>query len=98
MQIIGICVVLVGALMSLVFSIMLIIRAFQASIVWGLVYLFVPFGAFIFIITNWDKSWKPLMGMVLGIVLVFLGSMLLGDFLSDELSLDAPTHAIERTA
>ena len=37
----------------------MIVMAFQESVVWGLVYLFLPFGALAFMLTRWDRTWRP---------------------------------------
>jgi len=36
--------------------ILLLIQAFKESVVWGLVYLLVPFGALVYIVKYWDQA------------------------------------------
>ncbi|MBN1864402.1 MAG: hypothetical protein JW808_05840 [Victivallales bacterium] len=81
MQIVGALMMLAGGVGAIFFGILLIVRAFETSLVWGLVYLFVPFGAFIFIITNWGKTWKPLAFQILSLLSVFAGAAM-GGFLT----------------
>ncbi len=78
MQIIGALLMLSGVVGAIFFGILLVVRAFETSLVWGLVYLLVPFGAFIFIITNWGKTWRPLAFQILSFIAVFAGAVLGG--------------------
>ena len=77
MLIIGGILLVLGAVMSFVYSIILLVKAFQESIIWGLVYLFVPFGALVFIITNWNKAGKPFLMNVLSIVIAVIGMLMI---------------------
>ena len=40
----------------LVAGILIIVRAFRASIAWGLIVLFVPFGHIAFVCTHWQET------------------------------------------
>ena len=65
MEILGLIFIVVGALIALVYSIILIVKAFQTSVWWGLGYIFVPFVALVFIIMHWEVAKKPfLMGLI----------------------------------
>lgn len=53
MSLLTILVLLASFIVMIVTGIMCIVAAFRQSIVWGLVYLFVPFGSLVFIILHW---------------------------------------------
>ncbi len=78
MGILGMILTLLGVGVSLVFGIILLIQAFKESIIWGLVYLFVPFGAFVYIFKYWDNAKKPFLYSLLGIPPMILGGVLAG--------------------
>ena len=77
MQFIAIALILVGTIIGLIYGIQLIIIAFQTSILWGLVYLFVPFGALIFMILHWEDSSYPFLRSLLAIPFFIVGFLLL---------------------
>lgn len=77
MEILGGILMLIGFLVSLIYGIILIVKAFQASILWGLGYLFVPFVGLIFIITHWDEAGKPFLLSLLSIPLYLLGAFMM---------------------
>lgn len=52
----GIAVFAIGLILMTVASIWGIVLAFQESAVWGLLYLFAPFAALVFIIVKWSKK------------------------------------------
>ena len=65
METFGIILIIVGSIIALFYGIILLIRAFQTHILWGLGSLFVPFVSLIFVIMNWDVAKKPfLMGLI----------------------------------
>jgi hypothetical protein len=66
----------VGIVISLVGSIMVIVRAFRESVLWGLGCLLVPFVYLIFVITHWQDSKKGFLIGIAGTALFFLGSMM----------------------
>lgn len=68
----------VGAVIALIYSIILLIKAFQTHVLWGLGYIFVPFVALIFVIMNWDIARKPFLMGLLGIPFYVAGILLLG--------------------
>lgn len=78
MGILGMGLILLGVGVSLVFGIILLIQAFKESVVWGLVYLFVPFGAFVYIFKFWDDAKKPFLYSLVGIPPMVLGGVLAG--------------------
>ena len=58
MAIIGLLLIIVGGLTMLVGNIMVLIKAFQTSILWGLGSFFVPFVILVFVIMHWEDSKK----------------------------------------
>ena len=56
MGILGLILMAVGGIISAVFGILLLIQAFKESVVWGLVYLLVPFGALVYVVKFWDQA------------------------------------------
>ncbi len=83
MEILGLILMGIGAIISIVYSIILIIESFKTSVIWGLVYLFVPFGALIFIIVHWDKAGSPFLKSLLSIPFFVIGIMIAGTSLMD---------------
>lgn len=58
----------IASIATLVTLIILIVRAFQTSVGWGLAFLLIPFfGPLIFVIGKWDRAAKPFLGFVLSI-------------------------------
>ena len=67
---------LVGGIASLVGSILVLIKAFQKSVLWGLGSLFIPFVILVFVFLNWEDSKKGFLISVAGFGLIVLGSIL----------------------
>ena len=65
MEIAAIICFVIATLISLIYGFILLIRAFQAGILWGLGYIFVPFVALIFIIVHWDDAKSPFLKSLL---------------------------------
>ena len=78
MGFIGTILVVIGAIIALIFGIILLIKAFKTSIWWGLGYLFVPFVSLVFVFMHWEQCKKPFLYVVAGIVLAIAGSFLGG--------------------
>jgi hypothetical protein len=78
MEILGALLALVGGIVILVGSIWLIVLAFQESVLWGLGDLFVPFVALIFVISFWDRTAKPFLISLGGLVAIIAGSAMMG--------------------
>jgi uncharacterized membrane protein len=76
MDMVGLGLLLVGAGIALVYGIQLIIQAFKESAMWGLIYLFVPFGALIYIIKFWDNAKKPFLMSLIAIPFYIIGMIL----------------------
>ena len=77
MDILGGILMLMGVLLSFIYGVILIIKAFQASILWGLGYIFVPFVGLIFVITNWDEAGKPFLLSLLAIPFYLVGTIMM---------------------
>lgn len=62
-------------LMSLILilggAIWLVVIAFKDSVVWGLVVLFVPFAALVFVVKNWEKTKASFAAQVIGYTILF---------------------------
>lgn len=76
MEISGIIIIVAGSLIALVYGIILLIKAFQISIWWGLAYLLIPFAALVFIIVHWDIAKKPFLMSLLSFPFILVGLML----------------------
>ena len=75
--IIGALLIIISIIISIYYGIILIVRAFQAGILWGLGYLFVPFVALIFVFTHWEETKSPFLKGLIALPLVFIGIMLM---------------------
>ena len=58
MEIVGWILFGLGAIVMIVTGIMIMIKAFQTSLVWGLLYIFVPFASIVFCVMHWNKVGK----------------------------------------
>lgn len=77
--------VVVGVLLAIGGSVLGTIQAFQVSTLWGLLFLFVPFAAFIFIAKFWNRERvRQSLFMILGgIVMAIAGAFSSGFLLSE---------------
>ena len=65
METFAMILIAIGLIIALVYGIILLIKAFQTHILWGLGSLFVPFVSLVFVIMHWDIAKKPfLMGLI----------------------------------
>jgi hypothetical protein len=69
----------VGVLANLVCGIWILVLAFRKGIGWGLACMFIPFVSLYFVITNWDEAKTPFLASVGGVVLAFMGAVMLPD-------------------
>ena len=76
MEIVSIILIVIGALISIVYGIQLLITAFQTSLLWGLGYIFVPFVSLIFVAVHWEEVKKPFLRGLIGIPFIFIGALL----------------------
>jgi hypothetical protein len=72
----GTVLALIGLVVAFIGGIWLIVAAFQESVVWGLLTLFISPAGLIFAIMHWERGGKPLMLQVGGLVVMILGSLL----------------------
>lgn len=79
LEIIGSICFAASMLICLFYGIILIIMAFQESILWGLGYLFVPFVNLIFIIMFWTETKGPFLKGLLGVALLIASAFLAPD-------------------
>jgi len=77
MEILGFILLGVGAIVMLIFGIILIVKAFQTSIWWGLGSIFIPFVQLIFVIMHWDVAKSPFLKMLIGLPLYIIGFVIL---------------------
>lgn len=77
METFGLILVIISFIIGIYYSIVLIIRAFQTHILWGLGYLIVPFVSLIFVIMHWDVAKKPFLMSLLTLVILFVGNSML---------------------
>lgn len=77
MEILGIILLVIGAVIGLVFGIQLLILAFRTSILWGLGYIFIPFVSLIFVIVHWNEAKTPFLRCLLAIPFYVAGVLLM---------------------
>ena len=65
--------VIIGYLVMAVGGIMLLIAAFQESVLWGIGCLLVPFVALFFVITHWDTAKNGFLIQMAGLAIVVVG-------------------------
>lgn len=90
MEIIAYLLMGVGLIISAIFGIILLIKAFQESVLWGLGYLFVPFVALVFVIKFWDDCKKPFLYSLLGAGIYIVGILIYLPFLPDTTTVAPP--------
>ncbi|MEM7146253.1 MAG: hypothetical protein AAF591_14035 [Verrucomicrobiota bacterium] len=78
MATIGTILLFVGAIISLVYAIFILVNAFKKSILWGLGSLFVPFVGLIFVIMHWDQNKQPFIRYLIGVAISIVGAVLGG--------------------
>jgi FtsH-binding integral membrane protein len=77
MEILGMVLMGIGAVIALVYGIILLVKAFQTSVWWGLGYIFVPLVSLIFVIVHWQVAKKPFLMSLISIPFFILGSVLM---------------------
>ncbi len=78
MEAIGLVLLIAGGLVMGITGIVLLTKAFQTSIMWGLGYLFVPFVSLIFVCMYWNDTKKPFLYMLGGVAVLIVGVALGG--------------------
>ncbi len=61
---------IIGLIITILSACILLFKAFNTSIFWGLAYLFIPFASLLFIAVYWHKTYVAFLMSLLG---VFLG-------------------------
>jgi hypothetical protein len=77
MEAVSMMLLVVGGLVMGIAGIVLLVKAFQESILWGLGYIFVPFVSLIFVVLFWQNTKKPFL-YLLGGFAVFMVAILVG--------------------
>ncbi len=76
---VGMLLMAVGMIVYFVFAVIILIKAFKTSLLWGLGSLVLAFPVMlIFIFKNWDDTKKPFLYAVGGFVLMMVGVVLGG--------------------
>ena len=73
---IALLLLLIGVLVMGIAGLVLLTKAFQASILWGLAYLLVPFAALFFVIVYWHDTKKAFFYLLGGFALLMVGVLL----------------------
>jgi hypothetical protein len=69
----GLFFIIIGALIAIFYSLILLVKAFQTSVLWGLGYVLVPFVALIFVIVHWETAKKPFLMSLISLPFCFVG-------------------------
>ena len=77
METFAMILIAIGLIIALVYGIILLIKAFQTHILWGLGSLFVPFVSLVFVIMHWDIAKKPFLMGLLSIPFYIAGTAML---------------------
>ena len=76
MEMIGYGLLAIGVIICLIGGIMLLVKAFQESVGWGLASLLVPLVLIVFVVTHWGECAKPFFIYLVGFVMLVIGSAL----------------------
>ena len=57
-------------------GVLILVKAFQTSVLWGLGYIFVPFVSLIFVVLYWQETKKPFLYLVGGAAILLVGVVL----------------------
>lgn len=63
----------IGALLSFVANIWLLVQAFRVSLLWGLAYLFLPFAGLVFLVVHWQEARRPFLVGLAGMLVMGAG-------------------------
>jgi len=77
MEIVGSILVVIGLIIALVYGIILLVKAFQTHILWGLGSLFVPLVSLVFVIMHWDVAKKPFLMYLISIPFIIVGLVMM---------------------
>jgi len=76
MEIVGGAIIIIGVLILLYSDIMIIIKAFKTSRLWGFGNLFIPMVSLAFIVLYWDETKKYVLWLFIGLLLFLVGGSL----------------------
>jgi len=88
MEFLAIGLQIIGYIISLVFGIIIIIKAFQTHVGWGICALVVPFASLVFVIKYWDKAGKPFLLSLISIPFVAAGTIMTVTTITTDLDID----------
>lgn len=77
MAMLGMILMLVGAVIGIVGGVMLLIEAFKVSILW-FIGMFIPFVGLVFVVMYWEQAKKPFLISFGGGILQILGTVMMG--------------------
>ena len=77
MAMLGMILMLVGAVIGIVGGVMLLIEAFKVSILW-FIGMFIPFVGLVFVVMYWEQAKKPFLISLGGGILQILGTVMMG--------------------
>lgn len=78
MEVVGMILLAVGAVLCLVGGIWFLIVAFRENVLWGLGCFFIPLVSLVFLAMYWKKAYKPFLVQLAGVVPVIAGSAMMG--------------------
>lgn len=79
MAIVGTILAVIGYIIMLVFGIILLVKAFQKSVGWGLIYLLTGgIGALVFVIKFWPETKSAFLKQIVGLVIAIVGAVIGG--------------------
>ena len=76
MEFIGVILLVIASIMCIIYSIKLIVIAFQESVLWGLLYLFLPFANLYFIITRWAECSSAFLRSLIAVAFMIVGALM----------------------
>ncbi len=77
MEIAGLALQAIGAILGMVGGIWILVLAFQKSVGWGLACLFIPCVSLVFAIQNWEEAKNPFLIAIGGGLLQVVGVALM---------------------
>ena len=77
MEMVGMIIFIIGAIISVIGGIWFLVAAFRQTIWWGLGCIFIPFVWLIFLILHWGDAKKPFFVSLLGGVIIAVAAILM---------------------
>ncbi len=74
MDTVGLIIACLGLLAHVAGAIWLLVCAFKRSVVWGLLFMFVPFASLVYVIVDWNRASKPFLLTIASFVVIFVGA------------------------